>query len=148
MATQPQQITVRPVDSDNWREVSALAIPEAQRNFVAEPNFYLALCCYDTWNPLAIYLDDAVIGFMMWGLEEGSCWLGGIFIGREYQRRGYGRRAVQEAIRVLSEQTGVSEFALSYQPTNTVARGLYTAMGFVETGEIEDDEVVARLKLE
>ena len=54
---------------------------------------------------------------------------------------------MQEAIRVLTEQTGASEFALSYGPTNTVARHLYTSMGFVETGEMEDDEVVARLKL-
>ena len=146
MTTPSQQITVRPVDSDNWRDVSALEVTEAQRDFVAEPNFYLALCCYDTWNPLAIYLSDAVIGFMMWGLEEGSCWLGGIFIDRRYQGRGYGRRAVQAATEVLTAQTGASDFALSYQPTNEVAKHLYTSVGFVETGEMEDDEVVARLK--
>ena len=147
MTTPSQQITVRPVRGDNWRDVSALEVTEAQRGFVAEPNFYLVLCCYDTWNPLAIYLDDAVVGFMMWGLEEGSCWLGGILIDRRYQGRGYGRRAVQAATEVLTAQTGVSDFALSYQPTNEVAKHLYTSMGFVETGEMEDDEVVARLKV-
>ena len=147
MSTQSQQITVRPVDGDNWREVSALTTTQAQQAFVAEPNFYLALCCYDTWNPLAVYLGETVIGFMMWGLEDESCWLGGILIDQQYQGRGYGRRAVQEAIRVLTEQTGASELALSYRPTNAVARHLYTSMGFVETGETEDGEVVARLKL-
>ena len=91
MPTQSQQITVRPVDSDNWREVRALTTTEAQSAFVAEPNFYLALCCYDTWNPLAVYLGETVIGFMMWGLEDESCWLGGILIDRQYQGRGYGR---------------------------------------------------------
>ncbi len=147
MATQLQKIAVRPVSSDNWRDVSTLEVTQAQRDFVAEPNFYLALCCYDTWNPLAIFLGETVIGFMMWGLEEGSCWLGGILIDRRYQGRGYGRRAVQEAVEVLAAQTGVSDFALSYQPTNALARHLYTSEGFVETGEREDDEVVARLKV-
>ena len=34
--------------------------------------------------------------------------------------------------------------ALSYSPENTAARELYASLGFVETGEQEDDEVVAR----
>jgi len=37
--------------------------------------------------------------------------------------------------------------ALSYDPQNTVARSLYASMGFVETGEISDDETVARRQL-
>ncbi len=142
----PQTITVRPVDVDNWRSVCALRVSEAQRAFVAEPSYYLALCCYDTWNPLAIYLGDSVVGFMMWGIDDGSCWLGGILIDQKHQNKGYGRKAVQEAVTVLSKQTGATGFALSYQPTN-VAKHLYASMGFIETGEMEDDEVVARLTL-
>ena len=141
-------ITLRPVDSDNWRSVSALSVSKEQREFVAEPNLYLALCCYDTWNPLAIYLNDAVIGFMMWGIDDDkSCWLGGIFVDQAQQRKGYGRKAVQVAIATLAKQTGASEFALSYLPTNTAAKHLYSSMGFVETGELEDDELVARLQV-
>lgn len=147
MSSSSQQVTVRPVDANNWREVSALGTTQAQRTFVAEPTFYLALCCYDTWNPLAIYLGETVIGFMMWGIDDDeSCWLGGILIDQAHQQKGYGRRAVQEALGILNKQTGASEFALSYRPNNAVARQLYTSMGFVETGEMEDDEVVARLR--
>jgi len=42
---------------------------------------------------------------------------------------------------------GCRQVALSYRPDNTVARGLYASAGFVETGEMEDDEVVARLQV-
>jgi diamine N-acetyltransferase len=35
--------------------------------------------------------------------------------------------------------------ALSYAPENRVARDLYLGLGFVESGEVEDDEIVARL---
>lgn len=61
------QIRLHPVSGDNWREIAALSVTEAQREFVAAPTYYLALCCYsDLWRPLAVYLENAVIGFMMW----------------------------------------------------------------------------------
>jgi diamine N-acetyltransferase len=75
-------------------------------------------------------------------------WLGGILIDEQQQGRGYGKQAVQEAIRSLSLEAGASSFALSYQATNQPARELYLSLGFQETGEFEDDEVVARLRLE
>ena len=39
---------------------------------------------------------------------------------------------------------GCDSVALSYSPGNAVARALYLSLGFEETGEMEDDEVVAR----
>lgn len=141
------QITLRPVDRDNWREVAKLKVFEAQRDFVAEPLYYLALCSYgELWQPLAIYLGKQVIGFLMWAIdsEDGSCWLGGILIDRSFQRQGFGRQAIQATIRMLSEQHGYQNFALSYSPDNP-AKHIYHKLGFTEPDEWEDNEVVARL---
>ena len=44
----------------------------------------------------------------------------------------------------LARYPGYREATLSYDPENTVARRLYTSLGFVETGERMDDELVAR----
>jgi len=143
-------VSLRPVDGENWREVAKLKVTEAQHEFVAEPCYYLALCNYgDLWQPLAIYLGKQVIGFMMWAVdtENGSCWLGGILIDQSMQGQGYGRRAVQAAVKMLKEEHGYRDFALSYQPANLGARHLYSKLGFVEGNEWEDDEVVARLSL-
>ena len=38
-------------------------------------------------------------------------------------------------------------WALSYEPENEVAKKLYASFGFVENGEMDDDEIVAVLKL-
>lgn len=144
-------VALRAVDRENWREVAALEVTKAQRAFVAQPTYYLALCCYgDDWRPLAIYADGRVIGFMMWAVDEtdGSCWLGGILIDRAYQRRGYGREAVLAAVTMLSEAEGYQDFALSYSPLNNVAQHLYRTLGFVETDRREGDELVARLSVE
>ncbi len=144
------QVLLRPVNSKNWRDIAHLQVAQSQREFVAEPCYYLALCCYgNTWRPLAIYLGEQVVGFMMWAVDpaDDSCWLGGILIDQSYQRKGYGRQAVQGAISMLAKEHGHKNFALSYQPTNLIAKHLYNSLGFSETGEWEGDEIVARLSL-
>lgn len=143
-------IILMPVGKENWRDVINVTITEPQREFIAHPGYYLAMCAYDgVWNPLAVYLGEKVIGFMMWAVDtaDQSCWLGGIFIDQNYQGQGYGRKAIQTAIAMLSEQHGHQHFALSYQPNNVVGKHLYSTLGFVETDEWEDDEIVARLWL-
>jgi diamine N-acetyltransferase len=148
--TNDAQVTLQPVDQSNWRAVTRLEVFDDQREFVAEPCSYLALCCYgQDWQPLAICRGGQVIGFMMWSTDpaDGSCWLGGIFIDRDSQRQGYGRQAVRAAMAMLKERHGYEDFALSYQPANLAARSLYLQLGFVETGELEGTEVVARLSL-
>jgi len=144
------QVSLRPVDRDNWRDIANLKVSEAQREFVAEPCYYLALCSYGKdWRPLAVCLDEQVIGFMMWAIDpaDGSCWLGGILIDQGMQRRGYGRQAVQAAITMLKGEFGHRDFALSYQPANHIAKHLYNKLGFIEMNEWEGDEIVARLSL-
>lgn len=145
----PNQIILLPVNPDNWRDVARITVSASQKEFVAEPCYYLSLCCYgEIWQPLAIYFSGQVIGFMMWGVDpaDGSCWFGGIMIDQSLQRRGYGKQAIQAAIALLAHEHGYQHFALSYLPSNP-ARHLYQALGFIETGEREDDEVVARLSL-
>jgi diamine N-acetyltransferase len=63
------------------------------------------------------------------------------------QRHGYGRQAIQAAITMLNGKYGHRDFALSYQPANLIAKRLYSKLGFIETDEWEDDEIVARLSL-
>jgi len=149
-AANQTRISLRPVNQDNWRGVANLRVSTNQRDFVAEPSYYLALCCYGgDWKPLAVFLDNQVIGFMMWTTDpaDGSCWLGGILIDQRMQNRGYGKQAVQAALKLLQEEHGHRNFALSYQPANLVAKELYRKLGFNEVNEWEGDEVVARLAL-
>ena len=142
-------VTLVPVDSTTWREVAALAVTPDQQRFVAAPTYYLCLCAYgEVWHPLAVRRGEEVVGFLMWGIddEDDSCWLGGILVDARHQGRGLGRAAVLAAVHLLAAEGASGGFALSYQPENTRARTLYTSLGFVETGEVSDDEVVARLR--
>jgi diamine N-acetyltransferase len=137
------------VTADNWRAVAALDVRAEQREFVAATTYYLCLCHYgQVWHPLAIVVDDTVIGFVMWAVDDsdGSHWIGGLVIDAAQQRRGYGREAIRLLIDRLKAEPNFREVALSYAAHNP-ARALYAAIGFVETGETEDDELVARLSV-
>lgn len=143
-------LTLRPVGQDNWRAVARLTVGEDQRAFVAEPAYYLAMCAYGgLWQPLAIEVGGQTVGMLLWAVdpEDQSCWLGGFLVDQGQQRRGYGRQAIRAAIAQLAAEHGHRNFALSYSPDNGVAKALYQSLGFAETGEEVDDEVVARLTL-
>jgi diamine N-acetyltransferase len=146
----PSAITLRPVDRDNWRAVVALHITPAQQATVSEVSHLLLLCHYEEmWHPLAVYREEEVIGCLIWGIDpaDGSCWLRGVRIDQRWQGQGYGRAAVQAALDLLAAAQGCRHFVLAYKPANTVARHLYQTLGFVETDERMDGEVVARLHL-
>ncbi|MDB5045787.1 MAG: family N-acetyltransferase [Deinococcus sp.] len=142
-------VFVEPVTSDNWRAVAALQVKAEQREFVNPPLFNLALCHYSPagWSPLAVRAGEQTVGFLMWAVDpaDASCWLGGVMIDAAWQGQGYGKQAVRAALAALTAQHGHRQFALSYHPENTGARHLYLGLGFQETGEREDEEIVARL---
>ena len=101
----------------------------------------------DDWHSLAVATDGKIVGHVMWAVDEedGSTWLGGLVIDAAVQGRGVGRATVDAFVERFAAEGRVN-IALSYLPDNAVARRLYAAVGFVETGEMEDDEVVARLR--
>lgn len=144
----PSDIAVRltEVDATNWRDLIRVAPHPDQESFVAPIATYLCLANYGgDWHSLAIEADGTSVGHVMWAVDDAdnSVWLGGLVIDAEAQRRGIGRAAV-EAFLDRFATGGHTNVALSYSPGNLVARKLYADLGFVETGETEGDEVVAR----
>lgn len=140
-------MTVQDVGADSWRACAALESEETQQRFVAPVSYYLALCAYgeSPWRPMAVRSGDEIVGFVMWGIDpsDQSFWIGGLVIDRRHQRRGYGRAVVAQLLDRAAAH-GHQQVALSYDPRNNPARSLYASLGFLETGEVADDEIVAR----
>lgn len=144
-------ISFRPITRENIRTITrTLKVAPGQENFVA-PNAYSVAQCYvePTWTPLGIYADEEPVGFAMFGTDEetGQVWLIRYMIDAAQQGKGYGKAALPSLIDLMVEKHGCSEILLGYDPANDVAAKLYASFGFVPTGEIEDDEVIARLDL-
>lgn len=111
--------------------------------------------------PFGLYEDDMLVGFLMIGFDADDYWddapsiakgnynLWRLMIDNHYQNRGYGKEAVRLALEfVKTFPCGKAEYCwLSYEPENKIASQLYRLFGFVETGEMDGDELIAILKL-
>jgi diamine N-acetyltransferase len=144
------RVTLRPVTPATWRACAELEVTEEQGAFVSPVARYLALARYGeaAWQPLALHQGDVVVGHAMWTIDpdEDAFWIGGLVVDRRHQGRGVGRAAVARLV-AMAAATGARQVALSYEPANERARRVYADAGFRETGELVDDEVVARLDL-
>ena len=111
--------------------------------------------------PFGIYEEDTPIGFLMIGFDTDDYWedapaiakgnynLWRLMIDKDYQKKGYGREAVRLALEYIKTfPCGEAQYCwLSYEPENVVAGRLYRSFGFVETGELDGEELIAVLKI-
>ena len=142
-------IRFAPVTRDNWLEVGRLHVRPGQEAFVA-PNF-VSLAeskFYPEMVPLAIYNDDELVGFWMYGYDPAECtwWIVRMMIDTRYQGRGFGRQAMEAAVALLKALPGCPSFKVSYDPENRAAAALYRSLGFAPSGEVLDGEIVAVYK--
>jgi diamine N-acetyltransferase len=148
--TMPTEITLRPVTRENLRELTRLTVAEGQERFLT-PNTYSVAEAYvePTWTPLGIYLGETAVGFAMTGQDPptGQWWIVRLMIGAAHQGKGYGAAALAALVAEMTERHGCREIFLCYVPGNAAAERLYARAGFKLTGEMEGDEVVARLAL-
>ncbi len=141
-------ITLRPITRENFRACIDLKTTPEQEPFVATNVVSIAQAYVEpAFVPRAIYDDETLVGFLMYGrdAETGADWIFRLMIGAEYQGRGYGRAALQQALGLLRRQPDSKEILISYMPENIGAERMYASLGFVPTGAIEHGEVIARL---
>jgi diamine N-acetyltransferase len=142
-------VSLRPVTRDNFRQVVGLAVGPEQRSYVADNVRSLAEAYLEplAW-PRAIYADDEPVGFLMVHMndEKREYFLWRLMIADGHQGRGYGR----DALALLADELrtrGGTELKSSYEPGDHSPRGFYLGLGFEESGEVYEGEVVIRLPL-
>ena len=161
------------INSKNVWAILKLQVLPSQRGFVA-PNDVSIIEAYTTLAaggqvfPFGVYDDATPVGFVMVGYDTDDSWenppaiakgnynIWRLMIDARYQRRGYGREALRLALDFIRTQPCSSGELhpisakycwLSYEPENDIARRLYHAFGFEETGDTDGDEIIARLSL-
>lgn len=161
-------VEFRRITEENFEECVALRVHDRQQNFVATnlismAQAYLSLSnSYCIPMPFAIYDGDMMVGFIMMSYHDRpktlseqepydeaiySVWR--LMIDMSYQRKGYGKQAVQRAVEFLREKPcgEASKVVICYEPDNEIARKLYASCGFVETDNRIDGEVVALFEM-
>jgi diamine N-acetyltransferase len=153
-------LSIRPVTKDNWRALARLKVREDQNHFVASNVYSIAESHYGDdepegghWDmfPFGIYDEDQPVGFLMYGLNfsyrKFEAFIIRLMVDENQQGRGYGKFGMQRMLEIFGPDSRIHNVGISYEPDNQVARKLYASLGFVETGEIFEGEVVAVLHL-
>jgi diamine N-acetyltransferase len=141
-------VELRRITEENFQAVIKLEVLPEQSGFVAPNMRGLAEThIYPDAEPRAVYAGDEPVGFVLFHPinkdkpAEGHS-IVRLMIGRQFQGRGLGRQALEAAVEWIVRERGVDRIRLSVVPLNVRARGLYRSAGFVETGEIDDGEIV------
>lgn len=153
-------VELEEIDGKSRAEVCSLHVREDQGSFVDSNIESLeerekAVAAGLAVPAFAILADGKAVGFMMLSFgpdgelspDDDVWYLWRFMIDWRHQGRGIGRKALEKAISYMRGMPfGRTERCLvSYERENYAASGLYASLGFHETGEIVEGEVVAEL---
>lgn len=140
-------VSLREITPENFKECINLKVADDQKTFVAPNVTSIAQSkIYPTIEPFAVYDDDEMVGFVMFGYdtEDERYFLVRLMIDEKFQGRGFGKAATLAVIEKLKLTEDCNELYLSFVPENTNAERLYKSVGFERTGEISEGEIVMR----
>ena len=149
-------LELRIIDDSKKHAVESLEVSDLQKQYIASNRKSLETASSEEYReiarPFAIYADEKLVGFTMFAFELTSSdpndryWLWRFMIDRNAQGKGYGSAALEMVIAYFKSH-GADHILLSTKETNTPALALYHKYRFAETGEMNDEEIVLRLKL-
>ncbi len=136
------QMHFEPVTDENRSTIEALHPSLEQINFIESVKECMSEADgYEGWRPHGVYVDDELVGFVMYGYFEEPgprLWLDRILIDERYQGKGYGQLLVHAMIeRLTNEYPNMDEITLSVYDTNPRAIHVYEKAGFRFNGELD-----------
>jgi diamine N-acetyltransferase len=153
-------MTLQEITGENREAVLALRVARGQERFVSSVEESLAAAAdYPQANPWyrAVFAsgEPGPVGFVMlsWNCEPqppeiiGPWFLWKLLIDQRYQSRGYATAVVRQVAELVRAE-GATELLTSYAPEDDWAAGFCQRLGFVPTGEHDNNgEVIVRLEL-
>lgn len=142
-----KSLSLKLITAENREECILLKPQKFQEKFVASNEDSLLKAEQEpTSRPYGIYAEDSMVGFALFDEEpypdDGYYWICRFMIDERYQRKGYGKAALEEIIRKMKSHPTCTKIRVSHVPDNSVVNQLYKQFGFVETGEMINGEIV------
>ena len=145
------EVSLRTITRANFRSLMRLSVGESQQNFVADNRASVAEAYVEeSFQPFGIYHGDEPVGFTMYGYddESGRWWIIRLMLDERHQAKGYGRAAMLLLIDLMRSRHRMAEMYTSHVRDNEVAGRLYRQLGFTDTGQSGEGEVLLRLSLD
>lgn len=141
-------ITLREVTKDNYEDVCSLEVADDQKGHLSSNiESILESKFHETLTPRAIYSDEVPVGFIMGErTSEKEIEIFRFMIDQKYQKKGFGRTALELAFSEIKQLDGVTQIQICYHPDNEVAKRLYLNVGFKEIGMDESGNDMLAVK--
>jgi diamine N-acetyltransferase len=145
-------VSLREISSETLGPILRLKVKSEQEKYVASNAVSIAQAYFhrETAWFRAIYADETPVGFLMLEdkSDEASYFLWRFMIDARYQKFGFGKRAVEVLIKHVKTRPNAKELGVSCVPEGEGSPcPFYEKMGFVYTGEKDEDELVMKLHL-
>ncbi|WP_299589593.1 GNAT family N-acetyltransferase [uncultured Microbulbifer sp.] len=146
------EVTIKPVDKKNWKDIIKLKVSDSQAGFVASNIYSLAEAAYgESSVPLGIFHHNQAVGFIMYESldyegKEGEYNIFRFMVDKDHQNKGVGRLALQRTVADISSMPNCKRITICYLPNNSVAKSFYQSIGFSEVGLDESGEMIAEIK--
>jgi len=140
------------LSADNWRACASLVLPPHQQQNVAPNVWSIAEAAFEPhYRPRAIYLNETIIGFLMYCAETDPpdptlFWLFRFMLAPAYQASGHGAEALRLALAEM-KAAGAARVRTMHKPGNLSAAKLYRRFGFSEIGRLDDGDIELELTL-
>lgn len=148
-----KELILKKVDESNFIDCFNLKLGDGQDKFVSHPirSLAQAYVYYNQCTPFAIYMDNIVVGYVMviYDYDEETYNIWHMVIDEKYQGKGYGTITIQLCLDYIrSKPFGSSnDVILTCNMDNSHAIHIYEKLGFKDTGERDDDEIIMKLVL-
>ncbi len=148
--TRSAKVTLREISEENLDDVLNLKVAAAQEQFVANNARSIAQAHFSkhAWFR-AIYADETPVGFLMIYDDPAgpTYFLWRLMVDERYQKLGFGRQAMDALVKHVKMRPGADALGTSYVPGEGTPGEFYKRLGFVETGEVDEGEIVVTLNL-
>jgi diamine N-acetyltransferase len=142
-------VSLREVTRDNVHDILALAVAPEQQPYVSTNAKSIAEAYFEpkAWFR-AVVAGNQPVGFVMVYRDpaEHAFHIWRFMIDARHQGHGYGAKAL-ELLLAEARLDAVAEVTLCVLPGEHSAFGFYERAGFEDTGDLEGDQVVMRLRL-
>jgi diamine N-acetyltransferase len=145
-------VSLREITKETLGPILRLKVSLAQEKYVASNAVSIAQAYFQRDNAWfrSIYADETPVGFLMlddWP-NEASYFLWRFMIDEKYQKFGFDKRALELLIEHVKTRPNATSLGVSCVPDDEGSPcPFYEKLGFVYTGEKDEDELILKLQL-
>ncbi|MDN6639568.1 MAG: GNAT family N-acetyltransferase [Tetragenococcus sp.] len=132
---------LEPITQKNWRKIIQLTVAPSQAELIENNTESLLEAAYDSsydWTPIALCVDNRIVGFAMIGAEDKqnkSILFDRFMIDKSEQKQGYGHALFQAVLTYLEDRFKLNHIYIRVHQKNEQAIPFYESFRFELTGE-------------